>query len=256
MGIRRIPMTCLLTRANAAPRTLLGAGTIARRLVVASILICLPMSVPVALSTSVTDPQSDNMTVDVLKQAINVGNELGVSRALSAVRQRMSREKRVDPEMLGFLWDLWNGEAGKHPDLNWRVAERPVTRAEVASTLVYLSVRGGHETELAPFREYARESVGDANLYVAIHTLNILEMIDDPDDVPLVFATALEDSGTKFRAAVLTLASMCNDAASEALSELWDAVETEGERAFIDEQTKKFGGRSRRFRGCEPNPGQ
>lgn len=222
-----------------------------RPLYIAAVLVFLASGLAFSISGALAGLPRDDVSVAVLKQAINAGDELGVNRALSGVRRRVSWEKRADPEMMAFLWDLWSGQKDRHPDVKWRMLERGSIVVMVASALVFLTVRGMYETDLAPFRAYARNLVPEPNLLVSSQAMSILEMIDDPDDVPLVYAGALEEGDSKFRVAVLTLAGMCNAAASEALSRLRAAVDDPGKRAFIDEQVNKFGGRSRRIRGCE-----
>lgn len=222
-----------------------------RHIAIATLIIFLAPSPGLAGSDAPAGPPPDHVSVHVLKQAISAGDELGVSRALSTVRQRVSWEKQADPEIVAFLWDLWSGHRDRHPDVKWQMLDRELIMVMVASALVFFTVRGVYETDLGPFRAYARNLVPEPNLLVSFHAMGILEMIDDPDDVPLVYAAATEKGGSKFRAAALTLGGMCNAAASDALARLRAAVETAEERSFIDEQVNKFGGRSRQIRGCD-----
>lgn len=115
-----------------------------------------------------------------------------------------------------LLYDMWNMEKDKHPELSWDLIAKAPARIALASTINRIQIKDTHE-----FKEYIRSHRDDEHEFHRAQVVVALGLNGDPVDIPYLQEMANRDNVYVAQSAITGLAFMNNIPARDALVEIW-----------------------------------
>jgi hypothetical protein len=167
---------------------------------------------------------------DQVLSSIRTGN-------LDAIKTTLNQIKGMayPQDILPVMQDIWDGKSDQYPDLPWRVLKSDIVRTEVADILLQAHYNGLIKINVASIREYLLKEIRNSDSETARTALLALAPLDDAADVPALVDIAKQFDPHTYRAAVITLARMCNPKASEGLKTVLNASPSSDVRKGIED---------------------
>jgi hypothetical protein len=123
---------------------------------------------------------------------------------------------RIHRHVHKLLYDMWNLEQDKHPDLTWDLIAKAPTRIALASTISRIQIKDTHE-----YKSYIRSHKYDEHEFHRAQVVVALGLIGDPVDVPYLKEMGSSDNNYVVQSAITGLAFMNNIQARDALVYIW-----------------------------------
>jgi len=203
----------------------------------AAALICvLSLSVP-GLSAAQTTPQKPGATGPGTPAAQHAPNyhlllrNITYGRAtLAQVRQAMTDtdvgeltnivhalySMRWHRGVINLIYDMWEGQKQKYPELAWNLIDKAPIRIALASTICRIQITGTEK-----YLAYIRLHEHDKNEFHRAQAAIALGFNGTEDDVAYIKSMADGDNVYVAQSAITALALMGHKAASDALIDLW-----------------------------------
>lgn len=188
------------------------------------------------------------ITIDKLTEVINSKN---IDRLLDTLNE--VKRMRYQGEILPFIEDLWNLDKKEHPDLAWSIVKKDIVRVEIANILLQAERNELINIKKDDLHNYVLSLLNSEDVYVVQKSIITLGLFDYKSDVDDILSIAKKRNEITFRAAVITLAEMCNSASNKALDQLFKIIDDKQLKQYIintREKAKKF---KKRTKWCNEN---
>jgi hypothetical protein len=215
--------------------------TCARRF--ASVLACSVLTQIAFLQESTANGGRDSLR-DALLSDIRSQDVEQVVETLNEIKQEPQQES-----LLPLVSDLWANRTKAHPELPWTFVGQDRIRLELADILIQAKVNDAPIPEFKDIHAYVRSMLNDKNPELSRKAIVALGLLDDEDDAICIAKIAREENPRTFRAAVLTLSTMCNANATKALDELANVTSGEN-REYVGTAVDKSDRMKRGTRWC------
>jgi hypothetical protein len=123
---------------------------------------------------------------------------------------------RIHRHVHHLLYDMWNMEKNKYPELSWDLIAKAPIRIALASTINRIQISGTHE-----YKDYIRSHKYDEHEFHRAQIVVALGLNGDPVDVPYLKEMASSDNTYVVQSAITGLAFMNNVQARDALVNIW-----------------------------------
>lgn len=160
------------------------------------------------------------------------------------------KQMRYQQQILPYLLDLWNLRQDKYVDLPWDVISLDIVRLDIGNVLAQAGRNGSIKVDSGALHDFAHGLVRTTDVDVASKALWTLAIFDRSQDVVEIKSVALNAHGKLFNAAVVSLATMCNEGAAKALADLASANLTPDQHKYVIEATERFGKFKERTGSC------
>ena len=182
---------------------------------------------------SCAQPPSDFSRAENVAAVLRNGTTPEVVRILNEVKRVGYRG-----DVLPLIANLWSGKSN---DLPKSATEPDIVRIQLADILAQ-AYRNGFLTSLdSGIHPYARKLIASDDPQLVSSAVQVLAIIDDPTDVPLLERIASKEVRPTFRATVAALAEMCSPQADEALLRLGSSGLQSENKRFLDETRQSIG---------------
>lgn len=177
-------------------------------------LLAITTSILILLGCQKTQTNEEN--VEKITDEMDVRERKAVSRdELIAVLETknfdltilvMNRVKMTHykGDLIPLLKNIWAGNLVDIPNINKEFVDHPRIRLEIANVLLQASRNDlGFDLEPNSYNEYARSLVHSKDEDVAIQAISILNIANNPADLPLLKKLVTEENSATFRIAVI-----------------------------------------------------
>lgn len=132
---------------------------------------------------------------------------------------------RIHRHIHHLLYDMWNMEKDKYPELSWDLIAKAPTRIALASTINRIQINDIHNindiNEIHEYKDYIRSHKYDKHEFHRAQVVVALGFSGDPADVPYLQEMASSDNTYVVQSAITGLAFMNNVQARDALVNIW-----------------------------------
>ncbi len=180
------------------------------------------------ITISIGAPEQSERSWDVptLREELQIKNQQRILQALNEIKRMYAYQD----EILPFIQDLWEIRDDKYPALPWELIQQPIIRVSIVDILVQAQMNERIDMNLEKAHQFVRSLVDAKEKELARNAIGALSRFDDPQDVQVLMNIAKEQRDGSFRASIVALSNMCNQAAKDAFDEM---------EAFISDQTLK-----------------
>jgi hypothetical protein len=162
-----------------------------------------------------SDSSSRSISVVELKTVLKSEDGEAIVRAMNRVKRDQESK-----ELMTFMTDLWRNDHQKIRDVPWSAVNDPLVKIEIANVLAQAGSNGYATVDRGALREYARSVVNRSDIGPKPTAVLTLGILGDPADIELLKNVALEENAQTFRAAVISLAKICDKRAEHAISDI------------------------------------
>lgn len=193
----------------------------------------------VLFSPTLGAAERPSITFDQLRNVFESEDIDRIVRSLNQVKTQ------YNTRLLSFLQDLWLGRSEKHPTVYWDSVSESAVRVEIANVLLQASERRRLDVPRSELARFVRSKVDSPDIDVATTAILTLKILDEDVDVQILEKIALRSDGpelndpARFRASVISLATMCNAASDAALMRVAQKVQEQDHLDFIKETREK-----------------
>jgi hypothetical protein len=146
-----------------------------------------------------------------IRQALTDRNVAALTNTVHALYSM-----RIHRPVHKLLYDMWNMEKNKHPDLSWDLITKAPTRIALASTINRIQISDTHE-----YKDYIRSHKYDEHEFHRAQVVVALGLNGDPVDVPYLKEMASSNNNYVVQSAITGLAFMNNLQGRDALVNIW-----------------------------------
>jgi hypothetical protein len=187
----------------------------------------------------------EKITKDQLVEDIMSRDKARILETLSSI-QTMPDYEYLFPD----LRDLWAEKESKYPDLPWHMINSDEIKIELAILMLNASSVDSAFDLKKEIGQFLRALVNSPNRIFAAKAIVSLAQLREESDVELLYSIALEPDSTRFRSAVVGLATMCLPSAERALDSLETEIVDVDIRHFIENTRAEFRGFRASNRWC------
>lgn len=150
-----------------------------------------------------------------LHEVLQTGDIDKIVRALNDIKK-----PRYQGEILPFIEHLWEERSDLYTDLPWAVLGSDRVKVDIADIILQAKRNGNIERDVSDVNNFVRAAMDSDDKEVAMHAVLAAVSIETSETIEHLKRIALKQEKPTFRAAILSLASMCHSDAVVALASI------------------------------------